>query len=137
MVDPQHPLEVQAQADRVVVRHQPLEAGVQVGGCQRGEGSREWSDFNPNITPSTANTLTSTELSKQQTSPAIKRITTPRLTSGLLLSIMLYANEGLWRWVSWRRSIRLSKLADRVREVGLILKSMAALPATDINNWAF
>lgn len=85
MVDPQHPLEVQAQADRVVVRHQPLEAGVQVGGCQGEERSSEWTDFHPNIRPSTANTLTSTELSKQQTSsPAIKRITTPRLTSGLL-----------------------------------------------------
>lgn len=80
MVDPQHPLEVQAQADRVVVRHQPLEAGVQVGGCQGGERS---AGLNPNIRQIPSQVELG--LSKQQTSsPAIKRITTLRLTSGLL-----------------------------------------------------
>lgn len=33
VVDPQHPLEVQAQAECVVVRHEPLEAGVEVRSC--------------------------------------------------------------------------------------------------------
>lgn len=33
VVDPQHPLEVQTQTHRVVVRHESLEAGVEVGGC--------------------------------------------------------------------------------------------------------
>ena len=36
MVDPQHSLEVQAQAHGVVVRHKALEAGVEVGTCRQG-----------------------------------------------------------------------------------------------------
>ena len=36
MVDPQHPLEVQAQAHSVIVRHEALEAGVEVGTCRQG-----------------------------------------------------------------------------------------------------
>lgn len=40
VVDPQHPLEVQAQAHGVVVRQESLEAGVQVGGCQGTEKHR-------------------------------------------------------------------------------------------------
>lgn len=32
VVDPQHPLEVQAQAHSVIIRHEPLEAGEEVGG---------------------------------------------------------------------------------------------------------
>ena len=41
VVDPQHPLEVQAQADGVIVRHEALEAGVEVGGYTGGGGEPE------------------------------------------------------------------------------------------------
>lgn len=37
VVDPQHPLEIQTQADGVIVWHEPLEAGVEVGVCIGGE----------------------------------------------------------------------------------------------------
>lgn len=52
MVDPQHPLEVQAQADGVVVRQEALEAGEQVGGC-RGESTRTGSEPEPPPPPET------------------------------------------------------------------------------------
>ena len=45
MVDPQHPLEVQAQADGVIVRHESLEAGVEVGGCVGKEMERKRKKF--------------------------------------------------------------------------------------------
>lgn len=58
VVDPQHPLEVQAQADGVVVRQEALEAGEQVGGC-RGESTRTGSE--PEPPPPPANTNASTD----------------------------------------------------------------------------
>lgn len=45
MVDPQHPLEVQAQADGVIVRHEALEAGVEVGGCVGKQMERKRKKF--------------------------------------------------------------------------------------------
>lgn len=45
MVDPQHPLEVQAQTDGVIVRHESLEAGVEVGGCMN-KGDEEKNGVN-------------------------------------------------------------------------------------------
>lgn len=43
VVDPQHPLEVQAQTDGVIVWHKSLEAGVEVGCCV---GDREKTNLN-------------------------------------------------------------------------------------------
>lgn len=58
VVDPQHPLEVQAQADGVVVRQEALEAGEQVGGC-RGDSTRTGSE--PEPPPPPANTDANTD----------------------------------------------------------------------------
>ena len=46
MVDPQHPLEVQPQADGVIVGHESLEAGVEVGGCVEREKKKKKEMFN-------------------------------------------------------------------------------------------
>lgn len=50
MVDPQHPLEVQAQADSVIVCYESLEAGVEVGGCVGKEIERTTKCFNTHET---------------------------------------------------------------------------------------